>query len=102
MRVASILRRGPGESPADLRRRLLETRADSVDVSEAWPSALPGAPVAVVWGHAPVSDEAWLVDTRPQWDGLTRDDPTNPVPGIKQVSFLTRAAPLDHPAFVEA
>ncbi|HEY2428647.1 MAG TPA: EthD domain-containing protein, partial [Acidimicrobiales bacterium] len=59
------------------------------------------------------TEEAWLVDTRPQWDGLAAgvesagraaggDEPTRPLPGIKQVSFLRRLPTLDHAGFVAA
>jgi uncharacterized protein (TIGR02118 family) len=42
--------------------------------------------------------DAWLVDEQVRWDGAT---PGRPVTGVKQVTFLRRAAAMTHDQFVE-
>jgi uncharacterized protein (TIGR02118 family) len=43
-------------------------------------------------------NQAWLVDTRVQWDKAP-PQPGRPVPGVKQVSLLRRAAAMDRDQF---
>lgn len=45
--------------------------------------------------------QAWLVESRPQWDGAAGEqrDPSRPVPGIKQVTLLRRAEGIDRGEF---
>jgi uncharacterized protein (TIGR02118 family) len=59
-----------------------------------------GAVVWVAGADAPVDefDHAWLVESRVQWDGA-QARPGLPVPGVKQVTLLRRAAGIDHEEF---
>ncbi len=84
---------------ADVARdELLGLPAASVDLVED-----PGDVVAVVTidptavGKVPGARHAWLVEPRPQWDGFTGRAAV--VPGVKQVTFLYRAASIDRAAF---
>ncbi|MHB8465864.1 MAG: EthD domain-containing protein [Acidimicrobiales bacterium] len=108
-KIAATVVQPDGLSSLATRTSLLQQTGGYVDLREG--PAEPGAVVAVVWlrvdaaGEAtrtaeaiPFARHAWLVEERPQWDGATAVR-GRPVPGVKQVTFLKRAAGIDHQQF---
>jgi uncharacterized protein (TIGR02118 family) len=112
LRVAATAALAAGTTSAEVRARCLGMSGCTVDVSDRWQQARPGDVVAVLWrlvadpgdaqrwlASAEGLQHAWLTEARPQWDGLGPDDGQHPVPGLKQISFLRRAAGIDHDNF---
>lgn len=90
----------------EIRASLLRLTGGSVDLVEGWERMAAGEVIALVSLRdssiegVPHARHAWLVEERPQWDGAPASV-KGPVVGVKQVTFLRRAASIDHAQFAD-
>jgi uncharacterized protein (TIGR02118 family) len=71
-----------------------------VDVPEESGPLIAWLPASAAGGDLGFASQAWLVDQRPQWDSFGGPRvPGRPIPGVKQLTFLRRAAGIDRETF---